>query len=106
MVFKSTPGIDSRTWARHPKTTLGEPGLAQSSLLDHPNLMNPLGIPPRPRRCLFHQVRRGLVDEGPEGADRLHGVYEILEVHGLDHVGVDPQVVGLDQVRFLPGMRS
>src|SRR4051812_32803896 len=45
--------------------------------------------------------RWGLVEHGPEHAEVGDRADELLELDRLDHVGVDAQLVALDDVRFL-----
>ena len=43
-----------------------------------------------------------LVEEEPVVAELLRHLAELVEVHGLDDVAVGAQLVGLDDVLFLP----
>src|SRR5476649_2165737 len=45
---------------------------------------------------------RHFVDDCPEHADLLHGVDEILKLQRLDHVGVDAELVAVDEILLLP----
>src|SRR3954464_13202677 len=44
---------------------------------------------------------RGLIEHGPEDAQVRDDLEEFLEADGLDHVGIDPELVALEQVPLL-----
>src|SRR5580698_2509566 len=46
---------------------------------------------------------RRLVDDRPKNSEFLNGVYELVEIHGLHHVGVDAQLVARHHVLFFTG---
>src|SRR5262249_28662629 len=45
--------------------------------------------------------RRRLVEEDPVESHLLHGVAELLEIHGLHDIAVDPQPIAFDEVALL-----
>ena len=47
--------------------------------------------------------KRRLVEEEPVVAELLRHLDELVEVHGLDDVTVDAQLVALGDIPFLPG---
>ena len=46
---------------------------------------------------------RRLIEDAPEGAQIADGVDEIAEIHRLDHVGVDAQLIALEEVAVFAG---
>src|SRR5216117_1400323 len=52
-----------------------------------------------PPRCRSRRrLGRRLIDDAPESAELTDGIDEIVELHRLDHVGIDTQFVAFEQV--------
>lgn len=51
---------------------------------------------------LFYTPGRWFVDDRPENAEFLDRIHELVKIHWLDHVGVDPELIARHHVPFFP----